>query len=487
MLRSFSAFAVAPLLLLAPPLKADTPVVNDTTTQYTAQSNYVYPEPICFGTCDLSPSYNHYTVASSFTITKITFNWSNSGSNNCDGYGNYVAAISTNGNSSGVIATSTNSVYLGCASLNGKSGTGELDFTSQSIPASFYLDFYAMDGALQGGSNVVVSDVEIWQAAVVTTGTISVTTNLPAATFTITGPATYSGTGVTFTQIGAPAGTYTITFGTVPGYAAPSSQSQTLSAAGAVGFNGTYQVCLVPKVAIDQTRSDHAISASDAPVSGVACEWILTITNPNSYLWTNIVVQGIGIPNPPSLPGDSSLYAKLGVLAPGKSESYLVQFSQPGQSVNALADPSVATGINATVANVFQGIIDGLSARYPVLGAFELTIEDIGQVLQAFSEMPHLTAALKDFGRQVCVGTFCVGVPDFLDGFRELAAFATSSTEPQILLGLLEQIGTDLAEVVGLTALKTIGAVESVVLEVVTNTLTAFSGQAAGSVSLTAQ
>ncbi|MFI5114920.1 MAG: hypothetical protein ACHP7J_07230, partial [Terriglobales bacterium] len=42
-------------------------------------------------------------------------------------------------------------------------------------------------------------------------GTISVTTNLSGATFTLTGPANYSGGGTSFTQGNAPAGAYTIT------------------------------------------------------------------------------------------------------------------------------------------------------------------------------------------------------------------------------------------------------------------------------------
>ncbi|HXP83819.1 MAG TPA: beta-propeller fold lactonase family protein [Bryobacteraceae bacterium] len=78
-------------------------------------------------------------------------------------------------------------------------------------------------------------------AASVGTGTISVTTNLSAATFTITGPATYSGSGTTFSQANAPLGGYTITYGAVAGYATPASQIQTLFSGGTITFSGTYQ------------------------------------------------------------------------------------------------------------------------------------------------------------------------------------------------------------------------------------------------------
>jgi Putative Ig domain len=71
-------------------------------------------------------------------------------------------------------------------------------------------------------------------------GAIQVTANLPAATFTISGPASYSGGGVSFTQTNAPAGSYNATFGPVTGYSTPPSQTRTLAAGGNVSFTGIY-------------------------------------------------------------------------------------------------------------------------------------------------------------------------------------------------------------------------------------------------------
>jgi murein DD-endopeptidase MepM/ murein hydrolase activator NlpD len=157
--RSLLRVIVAALALFAgAQINADTPIINDTSTSYTF--------PIlggsvgCSGTCDLSPSYNHYSVAAPFSISKITFQWLNNGGNNCDGLGNYDAIISTTPDHSGVVASSTNSVYLGCG---GSKGAAELDFTGQTIPASFYLDFATVDGFLQGGAQITVSNVVIWQ------------------------------------------------------------------------------------------------------------------------------------------------------------------------------------------------------------------------------------------------------------------------------------------------------------------------------------
>ncbi|VVB86917.1 Uncharacterised protein [uncultured archaeon] len=71
-------------------------------------------------------------------------------------------------------------------------------------------------------------------------GTITVTTNNSAATFTITGPATYTGSGISWSQSNAPIGTYTITFDPIPGYDTPASDTQTLTSKGTIAFTGTY-------------------------------------------------------------------------------------------------------------------------------------------------------------------------------------------------------------------------------------------------------
>jgi hypothetical protein len=74
----------------------------------------------------------------------------------------------------------------------------------------------------------------------VMTGTIQVTTNLSIATFTISGPSGYTGSGTSWATTNAPVGAYTITFGAVSGYTTPASQTQTLSDGGSISFTGTY-------------------------------------------------------------------------------------------------------------------------------------------------------------------------------------------------------------------------------------------------------
>jgi hypothetical protein len=77
-------------------------------------------------------------------------------------------------------------------------------------------------------------------------GTITVTTNNSAATFNITGPATYSGSGTSWSQSNAPVGTYTITYDPIPGYDTPSADAQTLISGGTITFTGMYNDTIPP-------------------------------------------------------------------------------------------------------------------------------------------------------------------------------------------------------------------------------------------------
>lgn len=97
-----------------------------------------------------------------------------------------------------------------------------------------------------GGLNVqcsgttVLNQAELWGTSSNSTGTITVNTNLSAAAFTITGPATYSGGGLSFTQSSAPGGTYQVTYALVPGYITPLQQSLLVSSGPPATVYGIY-------------------------------------------------------------------------------------------------------------------------------------------------------------------------------------------------------------------------------------------------------
>jgi N-acetylneuraminic acid mutarotase len=117
--------------------------------------------------------------------------------------------------------------------------TGRFDFSAALLNSGQVLVAAGIEHTC-GTTSSYVPDAELWTGAA-TTGTLQVTTNLPAATFTISGPATYNGSGTTATYNSAPVGSYTINYGAVPGYTTPPNETQQLSSGGTVRFTGTYQ------------------------------------------------------------------------------------------------------------------------------------------------------------------------------------------------------------------------------------------------------
>lgn len=72
-------------------------------------------------------------------------------------------------------------------------------------------------------------------------GILLVNSNSTQASFTVTGPAIYQGTGYSWVEQAIPAGTYTITWNSVPGCLTPSPETKTTNANGSVAFAGNYQ------------------------------------------------------------------------------------------------------------------------------------------------------------------------------------------------------------------------------------------------------
>ena len=92
-----------------------------------------------------------------------------------------------------------------------------------------------LDGA-PGISATVTVNLEVVKAT-----TIAVATNIAEGSFTISGPATYTGTGQTsysFNNV-AP-GVYTITFARVQGFKTPLPQTATVASGGSISFSGIY-------------------------------------------------------------------------------------------------------------------------------------------------------------------------------------------------------------------------------------------------------
>jgi hypothetical protein len=126
-------------------------------------------------------------------------------------------------------------------------------------------------------------DTWLWGPSQPTSGTIQVTTNLPGATFTITGPATYNGSGTSFTQANAPAGVYTITYGNVAGSITPPTQISTLATGNSISFNGVY------------SPSNQLGGAGTISQAGFSSEPVNTSTGNYVTSHTDLLVAGKGL------------------------------------------------------------------------------------------------------------------------------------------------------------------------------------------------
>jgi hypothetical protein len=134
-------------------------------------------------------------------------------------------------------------------SLSGPASySGTTPWSTSNAPAGSYtITWGAMAGyttpapqtySLNSGGSTFFSGQ--YQSAV-QTGTISVSSNPSGASFSLSGPASYSGT-TPWSTSNAPAGSYTITWGAMAGYATPAPQTYPLLQGGTVYFSGQYQV-----------------------------------------------------------------------------------------------------------------------------------------------------------------------------------------------------------------------------------------------------
>ena len=117
--------------------------------------------------------------------------------------------------SSSPVVVSVNAAGLGVGSYTG--------YITASAP-----------GAIGDGSKITVN------LQVVSSSKIVVTTNRSDAKFTVSGPASYSGTGSNWSTEDAPAGDYTVNFESVSGFKKPAALSKSLVADGETSFNGVY-------------------------------------------------------------------------------------------------------------------------------------------------------------------------------------------------------------------------------------------------------
>ncbi|MDP2166851.1 MAG: FG-GAP-like repeat-containing protein [Thermodesulfovibrionales bacterium] len=171
--------------------------------------------------------------------------------------------IELSGDSSGSAewTASSDSGWLGVTPSKGPSDTLSMANVSVNVAGlagGVHNGNVTIAAACATGSPIVIP-VEL---TYIKGGTIKVSANIAEASYTITGPATYSGSGVSFAADAAPEGTYTIIFGRVNGFKPPSSYSLAVADGTITEFAGNYKD-LRKKMNIIATMGKGSEAAND--------------------------------------------------------------------------------------------------------------------------------------------------------------------------------------------------------------------------------
>ena len=184
--------------------------------------------------------------------------------------------------------------------------TGEVE-GSISVSASESGIDVEITGSVAPGETVSASiegewgvDTSMSIEATPASGTIEVNTNLTEATFSLSGPADYSGSGMSWMATDVSLGTYTITYGDVFGYKTPSSETQILTSGATIGFTGTYVISVPGTGTIEvHTNLDGAAFSLSGPASynGSGKSWVTTEVAVGAYSITYHEVPGYQTPS----------------------------------------------------------------------------------------------------------------------------------------------------------------------------------------------
>lgn len=165
--------------------------------------------------------------------------------------------VSLTGDSTGSMtwSASSNAAWLGVSPSIGPSdvaGSMNVSVNIQGLDSGHYTGTITVNACSKSGPQTVAVSLDYVKG-----GTINVVTNNGSASFSITGPQAFTGTGAGATFAGVPDGTYTITFGHVQGFRTPASFSLAVNTGQTVQFTGAY---------IDLRKKDDIATSPSSPV-----------------------------------------------------------------------------------------------------------------------------------------------------------------------------------------------------------------------------
>jgi hypothetical protein len=260
-------------------------------------------------------------------------------------------------------------------------------------------------GVLRGQSNTAAADSAVsigFQnsgGAVVAAGVgisfqsggISVTTNEAAATFIITGPATFGGSGTSTSFPNAPPGQYSIAFGDLVGYVTPNTQSQNLAVGGTITFTGTYLALTSLKVNPTSLNFSYPVgfvgppspetlvlsSSAGTPLSFTVAATVISPTGgswlsisptagttgtPTDTLAVSVNLQGLAV---------KTYHGQITITAPGATNDQVtVQVTLAVNSSSRTISIKTITGPKWTVGGVVNAQWTGQPKGAPTVGQY---------------------------------------------------------------------------------------------------------------------
>lgn len=167
-------------------------------------------------------------------------------------------------------SVTSDSAWLSITPASAASATASVAVDSANLKAGSYTGLLTVSapGVIGDGGKITVN------LTVAPSSRIQVTTNREDANFTVSGAASFKGSGLNWSMDDVPAGDYTVTYDAVPGYKKPRTQTTALIENGSIAFSGDYvslqALAAKKKIVVARSSGDALVRAygnSGAPVA----------------------------------------------------------------------------------------------------------------------------------------------------------------------------------------------------------------------------
>ncbi len=228
---------------------------------------------------------------------------------------------------------------------------------------------------------------------IIQTGAINVTTNIPEATFTISGTASYSGGGTNMAVTDAPVGVYVIVYGDVLGYITPASEIMTLPDNSSISFNGQYMQS-TGSINVTTNRSDATFTIEGpASYTGSGTSWSNADVPEGTYVITYGNVSGYFTPASQTLTLQRDSYIDFTGQYITIEKSIIVG-QGPGQLNTGIAKVFNSDGTQTFMENTFQPYNYGINVT-----TGDIDGDGFDELISAPGKDPDAPADIKVFDR----------------------------------------------------------------------------------------